>query len=257
MTKAFAVLQGSYKNSWCFSDLRKVAENIMVYLSHKINGYALLHYDEKLQLKEIIRSYKEKNYRNQDGYNSSMITMCSFSSYPKGKEFFDGDIALVCFVSSPSSQSSAIIVVWVNDRIDKRTFQRETEDIIEILSAGFSIDNIFADCMDCTKSVDFFVQGVSVTADDTKIFTRSNYENKIAQNINQYINYNGKFPFLFAYTSIKKIPEDFSKGNSNHLEFVNLDLLDRDLEEYFSDQAWNQCYNDWIEKGIIAPLPSC
>ncbi len=249
------ILQGSYKSSWLFSDLRKGAENIITYLGYKINGYALLYYDEKLQLKEIIRSYKEKNYRNQDSYNSSMITMCNFSSYSKGKEFFDGDIALVCFISSPSSQSNAIIVVWVNDGIDKRIFQRETKDIMEILSALFLIDNIFADCMDCTKSVDFFVQGVSVTADDTKIFTRSNYENKIAQNINQYINYNGKTPYLFAYTSIKKVPGCSPKKNPDQIEFVNLDLLNRDLEEYSKDPAWNQCYHDWIEKGIIAPLP--
>lgn len=106
------------------------------------------------------------------------------------------------------------------------------------------------------KSVEYFIGGISVSADDTKTFTRSDYENKIALNIGQYIRYNGKIPYLFAYTSVRKALECFPKGNLKPIEFINLDLLDRDLETYPEDQTWNQCYTDWIEKGIIAPLPS-
>lgn len=259
MTKTFMLLQGSYRSPWRFSELRQIAENIMAYWGRKINRYALLYYDEKSKLKDISHAYREKYYKDQDKYDSSIITTSSFASYPnrkeKGSVFFNGYMAYVCLSTSLRSQDITIQTSWVTDGADTQIFQKETKDIIEILSPFFSADIILADCMDGEKSVEYFIGGIAVSAEDTKTFTRSDYENKIALNIGRYIRYNDKIPYLFAYTSVRKALECFPKGNLGPMEFVNLDLLDRELETYPEDQTWNQYYTDWIEKGMIAPLP--
>lgn len=258
MTKAFMILQGSYKHPWRFSELRKIAENIMAYWDRKINSYSLLYYDEKSKLKDISHAYREKYYQDQDEYDSSIITKSSFASYPKRKEnrFFNGHMVSMCLNNFACSQSIAIEVSWVTDGNNTLIFQKEVKDIPDILFSFFSADIVLADRMDAKKSIELFIEGILVSAEDTKTFTRSDYENKIALNIGQYIRYNGKIPYLFAYTSVRKALECFPKGNLKPIEFINLDLLDRDLEMYPEDQTWNQCYTDWIEKGIIAPLPS-
>lgn len=251
--KKFIIIQGTcYKNLCSFFDLRKASENIVNYLNHKIDRYYVGFRDQRKRMKNAGCSYKEENYKEYD--NCSLLTFCSFVSTPKKKDF-NGQLVSVCFDMPFDPRKHTITIVWESDAIDKQLFQNETNNIIEILSSLFSFDYIFADCMDSKKSVEAFVQGILEEAEDTKKFTRSTYENEIAQNINQYIYQNGKIPFLFAYTSIKKVPGCSPKKDPNQIEFVNLDLLNRDLEEYSKDPAWNQCYHDWIEKGIIAPLP--
>lgn len=257
MTKTFMILQGSYKNPWLFSDLRKLAEKIVAYWRRKINVYSLSYFNEKLQIKSLTRAYREKNYQNQDGFDSSIITTCSFATYPKKRDvYFEGYTVWIWLDVGARSQIPTIAVVWENDAIDKQTFQKETEDITEMFSDFFLIDNVFADRMDSAKTVDLFVQGIMVIPEHAPSLTRSIYENKIAQNINQYINYNGKTPYLFAYTSIKNVPGCSPKKDPDQIEFVNLDLLEKDMEAYSEDPAWDQCYRDWIEKGIIEPLKS-
>lgn len=141
MTKAFMILQGSYKHPWRFSELRQVVENIMTYWDRKINSYSLLYYDEKSKLKDISHAYREKYYNDQNDYDSSIITTSSFASYPKRKEkgngFFNGYMAYMRLETSLRSQDITIRVAWANNRIDKQIFQKEIEDIIEILSSFF------------------------------------------------------------------------------------------------------------------------
>lgn len=79
---------------------------------------------------------------------------------------------------------------------------------------------------------------------------------KLQKKANQYIRYGDKVPFLFAYTTIRKPTESFSAEQSVPLEFMNLDLLEKDLEEYTDDPAWKQYYDDWLKKGILEPIES-
>lgn len=256
MAKAFLILRGSCREPCYFADFRKLAEKIIGYWGRKINRYGILYYDSKSQVKQIARPYKEIDYKKQDDYSIPTITMCDFLVYPRKKGVLDASRIGVCFNTFFGAQNCTASVTWENDTFDKKVFQQEMKDVLEMLFDFFSIDNVFADCMDHTKSVDLFVHGIAVETEHFESLTRSNYENKIAKNINQYINHNGKIPYLFAYTSVRKAPDSSQKEDLAPIEFVNLDLLEKDLEAYSEDPAWNQCYRDWIEKGIIAPLQS-
>lgn len=250
--KAFMIIYGCCKEVYNFYNLRKLSESIMSFLGCKINSFSLIYYDNASKLRDAVCVYKESNYTKYDSCNMNKLSFCSFAAhFRKGKGI--GHKVSVYFHSPCDSHKNRIMIVWDNASKEHGTFCEETKSIGKIIQSKFTIDCVLADLMSVNKNVELFAQGIEVFAQESNFSYKSSYENQIARNINRCIYDDNRIPFLFSYTFVAK-NFNLSFEDETPLFFGCPDLLGEEFEDYDKDPTWKENYDNWIERGLIAPL---
>lgn len=236
--KMFCACKCCVKSGLNVEHFRNLAEEISLVVEKQINDYCVLYTDINNKYHECGLKYTKNKYRRYDNVPLNQCTVVSFCD--EGPPRYNADTFEVCYI--PNRWNDYIRINWISEDIEETNLKRRCKEVQSILCKYADINMFVVGSISIEKHANWIAFGV-ITGDYSKV------EKEVASNINFSINNDNRLPFLFPYTYMKNMSY---KEYGDTITFG--ELLLKDIDTYFDNEKWIECYEDMVERDLIIPL---
>jgi len=241
--KNFLICKGSpaAETAASFCEIRLAMERLFGQSGHRINHFTINYCDNGGKYKTKSSAYKAELCHELDTLSIHDCRMIMFSGIVADLSIQNMSCSSIVL---PVENDVLLKFVWCGDTSMQADFLESVETAQKHIRRGLHIEYLTAGCMEASKNVEMFVQGILSDS-------RTEYENRIAKAIQTSTYLDKKIPFLFPYTFYNKIDPQGDVQTASGKALYFSDLVNASLDTFSKNGRWHQWNRTLKESGML------